>query len=216
MGANVLVLSKEVSKAARTVAIQWPTVVEADDLEQDIYTHLLESPASIDKLVNEFNDKDRLNAIIAIGHKIASKERLDYEVFSGNFRYSVDEVKKLLDKQTFKDAKFGNTSTSEDLRRGMESLRVSSPQYAEIIESRYIDGEFVKSPAEGMRLVRAVEALTTEMNRSFKNDKSTHQGAGSRKPVTATAAHYISKRNWNDDSTEAVLRLQNQARVSGK
>lgn len=212
---NISGLSKEIGKAAKTVAMQWPTVVEQDDLEQDIYLHLLESPGSVEKLLNDFDDKNRLNAIIAIGHKIANKERVDYEVFSGNFRYSVNEVKKLLEKQTFKDASLSRTSTSGDLIEGMRRLRDSTPQYAEIIQRRYAQGEQITSNADLIRLGRATESLTTEMNRSFKSTKH-DDGPGSRKPVTATAAHYKSKQNWDDQSADAVERLQRQARVSGR
>lgn len=212
---TVLDMQDQVRKAAKTVAHQWPTVVEADDMEQDIYLHLLESPGSVEKLLNDFSDKDRLNALVAIGHKIAGKERLDYEIFSGNFRYSVDEVKKLLEKQTFKDASLGRTATSGDLVAGMNRLRESSPQYAEMIERRYVNGETMTVDADRKRSERAVEALTTEMNRSFKSTRH-DDGPGSRKPVKATAAQYKSKQNWDDQSAEAVRRLQHQARVSGR
>jgi hypothetical protein len=212
---NISGLSKEIAKAAKTVAMQWPTVVEQDDLQQDIYTHLLERPNVIEKLLTEFDDKNRLNAIIDLGHQIAKQERIDYEVFSGNFRYSVNEVKKLLEKQTFKDASLSRTSTSGDLLEGMRRLREATPQYAEAIEKRYVNGESPATDADRKRSERALEALATEMNRSFKSTKH-DDGPGSRKPVTATAAHYRSKSNWDDQSSEAVERLQRQARVSGR
>jgi hypothetical protein len=197
---NVLDMSKEVCKAAKTVAMQWPGVVEADDMEQDIYLHLLESPGSVEKLLTEFTDKNRLNALIAIGHKIASKERVDYERFSGNFRYSVNEVKGLLQKQTFKEANLGRTSTSADLLAGMETLRKSSPQYAEMIQRRYVKGETFGPSAEAMQLSRAVEALTTEMNRSFSKQDRDHQGPGNRKMVSNSAATAHTAKEYNGEN----------------
>ena len=215
VGNRIEELADLIGKAAKTVAYQWPTVVDEDDLQQDIYINLLESPGSVDKLLDDFEAKDRLNAIIAIGHKIASKERLDYEVFSGNFRYSVNEVKKLLEKQTFKDAKLGRTATSGDLLAGMDRLQETAPQYAEIIHRKYVQGENVSAvDAERKRAERAVEALTTEMNRSFKNQPNA--GPGSRTKISAAKARQISKTDWDDDSSEAVQRLQNQARASGR
>ncbi len=239
---DVMRLKVEVEKAAKTVAFKWPNVVSAEDMEQELYLHLLESPGSVEKLLNEFNDKDRLNAVVAIGHKIAGKEREDYEVFSGNFRYSVDEVKRLLverglldedhelgsswsSKELISGGEFAdlvNTKVSADvdLKRGMAALRKSNSKYAEAIEGRYKEEEKKKSTqperTERYVLSRALTALTKEMNRSFKEQQRDHDGPGSRKPVSAQKAHYKSKQNWDDESSEAVNRLIAQAKVSGR
>jgi hypothetical protein len=53
------------------------------------------------------------------------------------------------------------------------------------------------------------------MNRDYKRAQQ-KDGPGSRKPVTAQQARYKSKKNWDDESSEAVQRLMNQARVSGR
>ena len=238
VGSDVMRLKVEVEKAAKTVAFKWPNVVSADDMEQELYLFLLERPNVIEKLLTEFDDKNRLNAIVQIGHQIASKEREDYEVFSGNFRYSVDEVRGILEDRAlhdedpslgsnwsiaedfiskggeFEDAVLNKSSSEMDLRRGFGRLLKQNPKYADIIRRRYLDSESFEEAVDRMRLMRALTALTTEMNRSFKQQQKDHDGPGSRKPVTATAAHYKSKRNWNDDSPEAVNRLIAQSKVS--
>lgn len=237
MSTNVMSLSKEIHKAAQSVSYQWPGVVQAEDLEQDIYVRLLETPGSVEQLISEFDDKSRLNAIIKIGHQIAAQERTDYEVFSGNFRYSVNEVKRLLEDRAlhnenpelssnwsvsedfikggeFEDAVLNKSSSETDLRRGMERLRSDNPNYANVLMRKYFSDEAITTGADITRVSRALTALTTEMNRSFKQQQREHEGPGSRKPVTATAAHYKSKRNWNDDSPEAVNRLIAQSKVS--
>lgn len=206
---DVTELSEEISKAAKTVAFQWPGVIDAEDIEQTIYLHLLERPNSIEKLLEEFDERQRLNAIIKIGHQIATQERADYEVFSGNFRYSVNEVKRLLEHRALHNAM--------DLKNGMAELERKNSKYAEVIVRKYLRGElFAKEDeASRSRLKRALTALTTEMNRSFKQQRD-HDGPGSRKPVRASKAHYVTKSHWDDESIEAVNRLMAQARVSGR
>jgi len=223
VGTNVLSLEKEVHKAAKSVAHQWPGIVEADDLEQDIYLRLLESPGSVDKLLNEFDDRNRLNAIIQIGHQIAAQERTDYEVFSGNFRYSVNEVKRLLEDRAlhnenpelssnwsvaedfvskggeFEDTVLNKSSSENDLRRGMKRLRERNSKYAEVIDRRYLRDEVIpqEDRAERTRLTRALTALTTEMNRSFKQQQRQHEGPGSRRAISNAAAYVKSNQQYS-------------------
>jgi hypothetical protein len=239
VGSDVLRLKVEVEKAAKTVAFKWPNVVSEEDMEQELYLFLLERPGVIEKLLAEFDDKNRLNAVVALGHQIASKERDDYEVFSGNFRYSVNEVKGLLEDRAlhhespelgsnwsvsedfiqggeFEDTVLNKLASETDLRRGLKMLAAKNSNYAEIIQRRYLRDEVIPQSETGARdrLTRALTALTTEMNRSFKQQQKDHDGPGSRKPVTAQQAHYKSKANWDDESGEAVNRLIAQAKVS--
>lgn len=238
---DVMRLKSEVEKAAKTVAFKWPNVVSEDDMQQGLYLFLLERPGVVEKLLTEFDDKNRLNAVVAIGHQIAGKERDDYEVFSGNFRYSVNEVKSLLEDRAlhhespelgsnwsvskdfiqggeFEDKVINKVASETDLRRGMKMLAAKNSKYAEVIERRYLRDEVIpqEESAEYKRLIRALTALTTEMNKSFKQHQKDHDGPGSRKPVPAQKAHYKSKQNWDDESSEAVNRLIAQAKVSGR
>jgi hypothetical protein len=210
VGNRIEELADLIGKAAKTVAYQWPTVVDEDDIQQDIYINLLESPGSVDKLLDDFEAKDRLNAIIAIGHKIASKERLDYEVFSGNFRYSVNEVKRMLEKGGLR----GNSTKSSAFQDLHQSLDGISQEYRECLWSKYVQNITPTSGYDKTQVSRALEALTTEMNRSFKNQPNA--GPGSRTKISAAKARQVSKTDWDDDSSEAVQRLQNQARASGR
>jgi hypothetical protein len=210
VGNRIEELADLIGKAAKTVAYQWPTVVDEDDIQQDITLHLMERPGSLDKLLDEFSPKDRLNAIIAIGHQIASKERLDYEVFSGNFRYSVNEVKRMLEKGGLR----GNSTKSSAFQDLHQSLDGISQEYRECLWSKYVQNITPTSGYDKTQVSRALEALTTEMNRSFKNQPNA--GPGSRAKISAAKARQISKTDWDDDSSEAVQRLQNQARASGR
>jgi hypothetical protein len=234
---QVLDLSKEIGKAAKTVSFAWPGVVEADDIEQDIYLHLLERPGSLEKLLT-FDDKGKLNALIQIGHQIAKQERIDYEVFSGNFRYSVDEVRNILEDRglhgddpalksswsvaedfttggEFEDAVLNKSAQETDLVRAMERLSRNNPHHTDLINRRYLAGESLND-ADRKELYRALTALTTEMNRSFKRQHAERpDGPGTRKAVRSETAHYMSKSNWDDESSEAVNRLRAHGKASG-
>ena len=223
MNHNVNALAKDIQKAAKTVAFQWPGIVEADDLTQDISVKLLESPSSVEKLLTDFDDRQRLNAIIKIGHQIAAKERTDYEVFSGNFRYSVNEVKRLLDDRAlqnddpslrsnwtisdnftkggeFADAVNTKSSSETDLRRGMDRLTATNERYAEIIQRRYLTGESV-SGNDSSTLSRALTQLTTNMNRSFKQRHAERpDGPGTRKAISNSHAQLLSSRQYGGDN----------------
>ena len=218
---NIMDLSKEVTKAAKSVTYQWPGIVEADDLEQDIYMKLLETPNSVEKLLNDFDDKQRLNAIIQIGHQIASKERADYDVFSGNFRYSVDEVRRLLENRAlhhedpslgsnwtisedyvkggeFEDAVLTKLASETDLRNGMKRLRKANPGYADMIQRRYFTGESIVEGSDRTRLSRALTALATQMNRSFKRQFAERpDGPGTRKATHRRSAQVKSSQQYD-------------------
>ena len=201
--AGVLDMSKEVGKAAKSVAFQWPGVVEADDLEQEIYLRLLETPATIDRLMEDFDEKQRLSALIKMGHQIAAGERADYEVFSGNFKYSVDDVKRKLNWASNKGAakSIGNLSMDNDLKAGMSRLEESNQGYAEAIRLRYQDGIVpISGSADQKRLSDALTALTTQMNRSHKQQHVDNpDGPGTRKAMSSATARAISTNEWQGD-----------------
>lgn len=88
--------SAEIQKAARKAANDWPGVVEEEDLAQEVYLHILESPGTQSDLA-EMDDTSRYRTLHKIAQRIASQERTDYEHFTGSFMYSVDEVRGLLE-----------------------------------------------------------------------------------------------------------------------
>lgn len=204
-------IENDVAKAAKSVAFQWPGIVEADDMEQSIWEHILESPSTMAAL-QRMENTPRYQTISKIGHRIASKERDDYDHFTGNFRYSVGEVKKLLgdgglasksswktdeyttDGGEFEDVVLLTVSMAEDLKRGMEKLQESSPQYHDILVRKYRDGEYVTGTgAEHTRLTRAQTALTTAMNHGHKQQHAERpDGPGTRTVIKRSAAQSIS------------------------
>ncbi len=211
MTSNIMDMHDTIKKAAKTVAFEWPGVVDEADVEQSLNLHLLERPNSIDKLLNEFDEKQRLNAIIQIGHQIAKQERIDYEHFSGNFRYSVDEVRQFLEDRAlmnddpalgsnwsvsdsfidggeFEDVVLTKCSSEIDLERGMTRLRKQNAKYADIITMRYLN-EIPTAELNRPTLSRALSALTNEMNRSYKQQlRDREEGPGTRRRMSRAAA----------------------------
>ena len=153
-------------KAAKRVSFEWPGVVEAEDLEQEIWMHLLKKPATQQKLA-EMSQKPRLRALRRIGHQIASEYRASYEVFSANIFYPTREVRNILDSAaapTGEEEVPGSLTHTEqmDLVAGFERLAQKNPPYARYLEGAYFTGE--RAHKYPMELTRAVDALTNHMN----------------------------------------------------
>lgn len=213
------ILTKQINRAAKSVAFQWPGIVEADDVEQSIWLRLLESPGSMDKILG-MDDAAQSRAIIGIGHQLASKERTDYEHFSGNFRYSVNEVKNLLESGILKDLGYGvksSWSTEEyiakggefadavlsknsmetDLRRGLRWVESVNSKYYEVIRRRYLRDEVLVDSADQRLVQRALASLTTQMNRSFKRQHAERpDGPGTRRVISNSTAGVISAQQY--------------------
>lgn len=227
MTSNILDMHDTIKKAAKTVAFEWPGIVDEDDIEQALNLHLLERPSSIEKLLLEFDDKQRLNAIIQIGHQIAKQERIDYEHFSGNFRYCVDEVRHFLEDRAlknddpelgsnwsvsdnfidggeFEDAVLTKSASEIDLERGMSRLRKQNAKYADIITLRYLN-EIPTAELDRKQLSRALSALTNEMNRSYKQQlRDRDEGPGTRPHMSRSAAYQESRKVYDGTLLDPV------------
>ncbi len=213
-------LGKEIRKAAKSVAFQWPGIVGQEDMEQLLRVHLLETPGSVEKILG-MGDAAKYRAVIGIGHQLASKERANYEHFSNNFRYSVNEVKALLRSGIlkafgpglrsswniteefvsrggeFEDAVLTKNSMETDLLRGMQGLLKANAGYYDAIRRTHLEDETALEAVDRKRLERAQVALTTQMNRSFKQQHADRpDGPGTRRAVTNRAAQVISAQEY--------------------
>lgn len=202
-GASFDVFERQVRKAARSVAFQWPDVLTAEEAEQELWVRLMETQTSIDKLRN-FDDRQRLNALIEMGHQIANKLLTEEMIASGNFRYCVNTVKGILkdaaEQERDPEAKKVTKSALLDMTRGMEVLRERNAGYADAISSRYREGVVPDKGTAQVRLSRALTALTTCMNREYKRKYATRDdGLGTRKAITNSAAQAISQSQYNGD-----------------
>ncbi|AVO22450.1 hypothetical protein SEA_KITTENMITTENS_49 [Mycobacterium phage KittenMittens] len=220
-------LTKRVRWAARSVALQWPGVIEAEDVEQTIYLKLAESPGTVDKAV-ALDDLALQRFLNRMGHQIASQERTDYAHYKGAYRYSVNEVKKLLKDGGLKDqddnisavdyaeerVSTGKTEPTTlipvqitDLRAALKALGDRNEGQALAIVKRYRLDEIPDTAAEKMMLKRAHDALTSEMNRVRRTDHATRDdGPGTRQTITREQARFQSKDAWDATYTPSQVR----------
>ncbi|AFF28431.1 sigma-K factor [Mycobacterium phage Tiger] len=183
------VLGPVIRRAAKAVAFQWPGIVEQEDVEQEIWAHLLARESTLEK-VSEMESRAQYRAIVGIGHQIASQERTDYDHYKGSYTYSVADVKSLLKRGVLTTSVDGFDAAVVDLMEGLEKLVVKTPQYVEAIVSRYADEVVPKSNADELRLRHATEALTKAMNQSARVQFATRDdGPGTRGQVS-TEDHY--------------------------
>lgn len=188
-----------IGRASKSVAYQWPGIVEEEDVVQAIATHLWERPGSLKK-VAAMEKQAQYRAIVGVGHQIASQERTDYDFYKGSFRYGVDEVKKLLGRgvliepvEDFDDAVF-------DLMEGLEALVTRTPQYVDAITSRYADELIPTRGDEKKRLSDALTSLVNSMNKSNKRRHSERDdGLGTREILSNREAVGRSDSYWNGE-----------------
>ena len=189
-----------IRRAAKSVAFQWPGVIEADDVEQSIYLRLLESPGSVSKIL-EMDERPQYRAIVGMGHQIASQERADYDYYKGSYRYSVVEVRKLLNDGALIEPAEGFREAMVDLFLALEVLHEDKPQYSDALYRRYQDGESTTDDKQYENALRnGLTALVDEMNAINKRRFSERDsGPGSRTAITSATASYVSSNQYDGD-----------------
>ena len=156
-------LSEQVKEAASRASYKWHGLLDADDIEQELWVQILESPATARKLQGA--DTELLTDLLArMADRICIKERHSYERFSGQFRYSVSEVKTIATDILTKPGPV--TEEVIDFMDALERLIVSNPDQAEVFLVRYADGKYPDKSSERMMLSRARVNMTDYMNRN--------------------------------------------------
>ena len=156
----------DIKKAAERVAKKWPQATTQDDLFQELVLHFLEAPGSLEKLANLSPEK-RLARLVAIGHERASEARDTLDHFSGQFNYSVDEVRKLVERGAILHRVADFDAASIDLQASMDVLKKRNRDYWSVLVEVYVEG--VRPERKSARekvLERALDSLTTLMNRA--------------------------------------------------
>jgi len=168
----------DIKKAAQRVSKKWPQVTTEDDLFQDLVVHFLEAPGSLEKLAG-LSPSDRLARLVAIGHERASGARDTLEVFSGQFTYSVDEVRKLAERGAVLGEVPGFNAAVVDFQASLALLKSRNRDYWSVIVDRYAEGKEASSiAAERVLLQRAMDSLTTLMNRARATQRYEYTNGG--------------------------------------
>ncbi|SHS99265.1 Uncharacterised protein [Mycobacteroides abscessus subsp. abscessus] len=203
-------LMPAIRKAAKSVAYEWPGVVEADDVEQAIYVELLESPGTVAK-VEGYEERAKYRFLARMGHQIASRERTDYDYYKGAFNYSVADAKNALKRGilTAVVIEKGQVEIGCDLFDALGALKI---EYIEAIYTRYALNEVPKDTKSKDTLKNGLARLTDEMNKVAKRKFSAREdGPGTRAPVKPAAAQYLSKEAYNADYSVAPAHLRTSA-----
>ncbi|WP_158881917.1 hypothetical protein [Amycolatopsis anabasis] len=190
----------DIQRAARHIEMEWKGVVEADDIEQDIAARLLENNYAT--VAASLEPRALRRALFKIGVQLASGERVSYEHFSGQFRYSTGEVRERLERGALVDVgeikvegapEPASVFSVEDVdvRVAADKLSVA---HQNALARRYVDGLVSADATDRKTVQRAVDALTHELNREFRRAAEAHDGPGSRQAVSNAQAHVSLKR----------------------
>ena len=160
-------LGEPIQIAARRASANWYGLLEPEEIESELWIEILESDATEGKL--GISDPDLLiDLLVRMAERICIKERDNYEHYSGNYRYSVNEIKEIAEQYFVRS---GEDIVEEhlDFQVAYDSL-MSNPDdvYADSIFRRYAVGEIPKSGSDKMRLSRGLTKLANLMNRNFK------------------------------------------------
>lgn len=189
---------RDIQKVARKAEADWPGLVEAEELVQDICIKVLESPATVAGL-SAMDSDDRYRTLHKISQRLASKARTDYARFSGTFRFSVVEVRALLESagdpengsmksswstgdytmsggahsDATADAALKNLPVSEGrklLRQALSELKSSNIRQYDVLVERFVEEKTPRDQAQRDMINRALISVTTKMNHGHKRE----------------------------------------------
>ena len=163
--------SEIVKRAAGTVARRWPGI-ERDDIEQEIWVHLLPKFGTLTR-----DDDYLFTAAARAGNEYAAKERDHYTRQTAQWIYTPDEVRALFKEAYFDPAYWEEAPQKEkanklfaggvvvalwDMKQAFEGL---PGQYQEVITRCYRDEPgTAHDDATSKRLRRAVDRATELLN----------------------------------------------------
>lgn len=176
-----------VRRAAKSVAHQWPGVVENDDIEQMIWLKLLEEPNTV-KTAVELDKKAMDRFVTRIGHQLASQERTDYDYYKGSYRYSLKEVKDLLDQGILTEPLKAFKAELLDINDALDEV---SDSHANAIWRRYAEHESTKDDKQFENaLMNGLESLVSKMNQVQKRRYAERTDGPGTRGQASTENHY--------------------------
>lgn len=178
----LLSVIEDVRRAAVQVGRDWAAVTDAEEVEQEITLALLANNQAT--VVAEMDPDERRVALRKVGQQFASRARMDFDYFTGNFRYSTREVRSILEDGGMTGERVQTSTERLDLDEGLTLLRSRNAGYAEAIGRRYLVGEQAADATARKHLTRAVDALTDAMNNVHRNRARAYtEGPGTRPAV---------------------------------
>lgn len=169
-------------KVAWEIAEKW-SVVEADDVKQEILEELLRQRKNIAPHVN---DEEFLRKVCwTAGKRYASKERGHYDLMDDQYFYTPDEVRIALKSFVYSDEEIGQViGKKDDLVRARisdnivtartdasKAIAKLSKGYQEAVQRVFIYGLPPVNDNERRSAYRAVDTLTQIMNRNIRTGR---------------------------------------------
>lgn len=217
-------LAPDVKTAAKTIGREWTDVIDADDVEQEIWLLLLDRSDELPGEIAALDKPARVSYLTEVGHQIGMQYRDDYELFSGNYTYGTRQVRKMLENDALagveeesgiplwelpetviKQLQRTDTETVTeriDLMIGMKRLLKRNAAYVDIIKQAYLGTDFDRTN-DGKQLTRAVDAVTKEMNRVHIAQIADYtEGPGTRKVLSNSQAQAATAKQYHGDRGE--------------
>lgn len=156
-----------VQQAAKVCARQWPDVLDAEEIQQELWIEILTNPKLRDWIAQCLSNDETsraVNAFIRKGTTICSRERISYEVFSGQWIYSTSEVDQLLWKISYEQQLM--SSEIADVQSALKTLKRASPAHYLTVYEAYIsrNPDYTRVDKLKKRKSRALKRLTEIMN----------------------------------------------------
>lgn len=159
---QVAELKPAVEKAALQAERRWNHMVSADDIEQELWLFIMTSQAVIDYLLQN-KEGDRVAALKAKADSICSKEKLDYDHFTGNYHYMPSDIRRIL-KNLTQERRVLNEEQF-DVDEGLKDLEREYPKYHGAIIAQWWFGHPPADKNESNTRERAIDKLADLMNR---------------------------------------------------
>ncbi|MFI8237626.1 hypothetical protein ACIF83_10295 [Streptomyces sp. NPDC085866] len=190
-------IHKIAESVAQRVAAEYPGI-EAEDIRQEVLLYVLENRSTYENAdypEGQLRKNFRKRAV-----RYAGRERYAYIYHSAEYVYTASEVRSLFENAFFQPEMWEKAPTKDDgisvtsggtvvalwdLDRAYSALALAD---AEVIAKRYEMGETL-TPAEAMRLSRAVDKVTRFLNNGVvkrQEEAKAHEGPGPRR-IGATA-----------------------------
>jgi DNA-directed RNA polymerase specialized sigma24 family protein len=187
-------IHKLAESVARRVSAEYPGF-DAEDIRQEILLHVVEKQSTYES--SDYPDGQLRKNFRQIAIRYAGRERYAYIYHSAEYVYTSPEIRALFEDAFFQPEMWEKAPTKEDgisvtsggivvalwdLDRAYSALPVAD---AEVIAKRYERGDTL-TPAEAMRLSRAVDKITRFLNNGVvkrQDEARMHDGPGLRRTV---------------------------------
>ena len=217
---------KIIKKAAKSVANHWENV-NADDLEQDMWLRLLESPGALAGL-DDPTSVQTSRYMFKIAQQVAKVDVTKQREFNGDLVYNKTQVRKMLENGALLEAGTPNASSwafdesspgsylpsdtvgvtasaKHDITMAMRDMKESNDRLFDLLVQRYLLTlvPFESGSTDQVATSRAVAALTEKMNFNRRRDMATHEGPGSRKAISNAKARAKSGNDYDEPTSDA-------------